>query len=866
MRKKILLLAAMVVASSTTIDAQRKFPFFWKKKKAKTEQTTPAKKESEYDKLFKKKHEIAKGLITLHLLDGKVYFELPVNLINKDMLIGSTVTSISDNGNAVVGSKPTDLLHVVFTRNKTHVQLRQVNTDYITGNTQIDEALRKSTLGAILSNQKIQAYNNDSTAIVFDMSSVFLGDNKKMSPFDKNSIYGMYNRTENYQSDCSYISQIKAFKDNVSIKSCLSYTFSVSNSQGTSLIKDRPFTAEMTRSIMLLKEKPYRPRMADYRIGVFFTGREQLGEGAKTTAPVYYANRWDIQPSDTAAYLRGEKVKPTKQIVFYIDNTFPEKWKPYLREGVTQWNELFEQIGFKDVVAAKDFPTDDPEFEPDNIKYSCVRYAPSSIENAMGPSWVDPRSGEILNASVYLYHNVIKLISNWLFVQTAQADKDVRTANIPDEMVGDALRYVLSHEIGHCLGFMHNMGASSTFPVDSLRSPEFTQKYGTTPSIMDYARFNYVAQPGDLEKGVKLTPPILGQYDYYAINWIYSPILEAKTAEEEIPVLDRWISEKAGDPIYRYGKQQIYMHYDPSAMEEDLGDDPIKSATYGIKNLKYVVANIDNWLDKDDKDYSFRDYFYYTTLNQLQLYLRHVDVLIGGIYLNERYVGDPRPSYQSVPKAKQKEAVQFLLKAQEDMAWLDNETYFKNISIVGSIANHMQVYTMANLINGTKRLALCADKSDDPYTEKEYLQDIYDYVWKSTIKRRNLTEAEIVAQREFVNSMIAKSNVETGQQADRVSGWGIANQPSVEEWLAIQMYQKFGYRSPFGQPEGQQPVASVGFQRMVDGHFSSMAPTFYFFLEKCQTLLEQAKNTGDENTRSHYALMLQTIKKALTIK
>ena len=279
MRKKILLLAAMVVASSTTIDAQRKFPFFWKKKKAKTEQTTPAKKESEYDKLFKKKHETAKGLITLHLLDGKVYFELPVDLINKDMLIGSTVTSISDNGNAVVGSKPTDLLHVMFTRNKTHVQLRQVNTDYITGSTQIDEALRKSTLGAIISNQKIQAYNNDSTAIVFDMTGVFLSDNKKMSPFDRNSIYGMYNRTENYQSDCSYISQIKAFKDNVSIKSCLSYTFSVSNSQGASLIKDRPFTAEMTRSIMLLKEKPYRPRMADYRIGVFFTGREQLGGG-----------------------------------------------------------------------------------------------------------------------------------------------------------------------------------------------------------------------------------------------------------------------------------------------------------------------------------------------------------------------------------------------------------------------------------------------------------------------------------------------------------------------------------------------------------------------------------------------------------
>ena len=225
MRKRILLLAALVVASATASDAQRKFPFFWKKKKVKTEQTTPKKKESEYDKLFKKKHETAKGLITLHLLDGKVYFELPVNLINKDMLIGSTVTSISDNGNAIVGSKPTDLLHVMFTRNKTHVQLRQVNTDYITNNTQIDEALRKSTLGTIISNQKIQAYNNDSTAIVFDMTNVFLSDNKKMSPFDRNSIYGMYNRTENYQPDCSYISQIKAFKDNVSSIHCRNDTF-----------------------------------------------------------------------------------------------------------------------------------------------------------------------------------------------------------------------------------------------------------------------------------------------------------------------------------------------------------------------------------------------------------------------------------------------------------------------------------------------------------------------------------------------------------------------------------------------------------------------------------------------------------------
>ena len=758
MKKKILLLAAMVVASSTTIDAQRKFPFFWKKKKAKTEQTTPAKKESEYDKLFKKKHEIAKGLITLHLLDGKVYFELPVNLINKDMLIGSTVTSISDNGNAVVGSKPTDLLHVVFTRNKTHVQLRQVNTDYITGNTQIDEALRKSTLGAILSNQKIQAYNNDSTAIVFDMSSVFLGDNKKMSPFDKNSIYGMYNRTENYQSDCSYISQIKAFKDNVSIKSCLSYTFSVSNSQGTSLIKDRPFTAEMTRSIMLLKEKPYRPRMADYRIGVFFTGREQLGEGAKTTVPVYYANRWDIQPSDTAAYLRGEKVKPTKQIVFYIDNTFPEKWKPYLREGVTQWNELFEQIGFKDVVAAKDFPTDDPEFDPDNIKYSCVRYAPSSIENAMGPSWVDPRSGEILNASVYLYHNVIKLISNWLFVQTAQADKDVRTVNIPDEMVGDALRYVLSHEIGHCLGFMHNMGASSTFPVDSLRSPEFTQKYGTTPSIMDYARFNYVAQPEDNVSRSGIFPRI-GMYDKWAIEWGYRWMPEYETAEAEIPHLNKWIIEKLReDKRYTFGTELD--RNDPRNQSEDLGDDAMLASSYGIKNLKRVMPEIMNWTYEPNEGYMKAVRLYQNVVGQFDLYMGHVATNVAGIYHNPISVEQTdMKAVEYVPKDIQKKAVDFLNKELfTTPTWLmdDKLSERTGINTFNSIYR-VQSSTLKQLLSSRT-----LDKMTDnelvngakAYTANDLFRDLKKSIWSDMQGGKKPDASQRSLQKTYVNALI----------------------------------------------------------------------------------------------------------------
>lgn len=247
-----------------------------------------------------------------------------------------------------------------------------------------------------------------------------------MSPFDRNSLYGSaFKRTESFKSENSYLSGIKAFGDNVSVRSCLSYTYSLASyNDGKTLLKDAPFTVEMTRSIILLPEKPYRPRMADYRIGVFFTPRMQLGEGSRTTAPVYYANRWQLAPSDTAAFRRGEKVRPVKPIVFYVDSDFPAKWRPYIKEGINQWQELFEEIGFKDAIEARDFPTDDPEFDPDNLKYSCVRYAPIGIQNAMGPSWVDPRSGEILNASVYVYHDIVRLINKWRFVQTATVDEE----------------------------------------------------------------------------------------------------------------------------------------------------------------------------------------------------------------------------------------------------------------------------------------------------------------------------------------------------------------------------------------------------------------------------------------------------------
>ena len=347
---------------------------------------------------------------------------------------------------------------------------------------------------------------------------------------------------------------------------------------------NEPLTAVMTRSLVLLPREPYRPRITDSRMSVFPTGKVLFSEREQRAKVIYYAHRWRLEPSDMDAWKRGERVAPKKQIVFYVDDGFPEMWKKHIFEAVDQWNEPFGRIGFKNAIAAKPYPKDDPEFDPDNIKYSCIRYAPIAIANAMGPSWVDPRSGEILNASVYVYHDVMKLLNNWLFVQTAQADERVRAVTIPEEVIGDGLRYVVAHEVGHCLGYMHNMSASAVIPVDSLRSPSFTQKYGTTTSIMDYARFNYVARPGDRERGVQLTPPRFGLYDYYAVKWLYTPVPDAKTAaEEEYAVTSKWITGAAGRPDLPLRQAAVRRHRSiPRSQSEDLGDDAVKASGYGI--------------------------------------------------------------------------------------------------------------------------------------------------------------------------------------------------------------------------------------------------------------------------------------------
>lgn len=861
-KKRLFVLPMMVLCLAVFAGTWHPHLLFWKKKK-KTEVTTDTvAKKTEYEKLFSKKHKVVKGLITLHQMDGKVYFELPVSLFGKDMLIGSTVTNVSDNGNAIVGAKPTAPLLVKFTHNKTNVQLREVSTDYIASESSIDSALVKSHSDVVLANPKISAWTKDSTAVVFDMTSFFVSDNKKMTPFDENSVYGSYNRTQSYKSENSYLVDVKAFSDNISIKSCLSYEFSVS-AQGKSMVKNRPFTAEMTRSIMLLKEKPYRPRMADYRIGYFFTEREQLNPSPATSKPIYYTNRWDLQPNDSAAYLRGETVDVVKPIVFYVDNTFPEKWRPYIKEAVNMWSQVFEEeCRLRGAVVAKDFPTDDPEFDPDNIKYNCIRYAPISIKNAMGPSWVDPRSGEILMASVYVYHDFIKLVNNWLFVQTAAADKSVRTNEMPEAIMGDAIRYVLGHEVGHCLGLMHNMGASNNVPVEKLRDPVYTQKYGTTPSIMDYARFNYVAQPGDKERGVKLTPPRFGVYDRYAIKWGYTPIFD-KTLKEEEAYMAQWITDSLKkSPLYRYGKQQFSTPFgDPRSMNEDLGNDAVKATKYGVKNLKYIMVNMDKWLKDKDSDMSYRTSLIDDIIQQYALYSIHVASNVSGYYLNEVKDGDGQVRLRGLNKNRQKEALNYLFTLYSDLDWMDNKTLLSKIALSGSPKLTIQNY-VRGLILSAPVVVSCYNSIDKTSLQPdEALDMVYRFVWKPTMSGKKLLDSEMSLQKAYVVNMINNSGLTLSKS--------LANQALVGESANFSIHfdkichceEMPSIAIPSVSDKSLNPIG--GFEQVPREMFSStpsLTPAdMYAYLQKVRRLLLAHRNVVTSKDRAHYEYLLRII-------
>lgn len=892
MRKSIAALACICLLVSASYECNAS-ALFRKKKKPIVEQkdTVKKKKISKYDKTFVKDKKCVtarsdSGQIALHKLKGKLYIEMSKECFGRKMLIASTISGSSSADLASIGYKPTNPLHVRFIIRDSTVFLTEINVlpDYDTLNGPMSKAVRLNSMDPVINSFPVTCYNNDSSAVVFDASSLFVGNNDKLAPLKSGTTAGV-NMTVSYNSGGSSLGEIKAFRDNVTIKSMLSYNVSANYMQMVSLKQNEPMTVNVTRTILILPEKGMRPRLADSRVGIFQTGRVDLEPDEDKVLRYGVIKRWDIQPSDTAAWLSGKTVEPLRPIVFYLDDAFPALWREPVRKAALRWNAAFEKIGFKNTIQVKDFPKDDPEFDPDNLKYSCIRYVPAMTQNAMGPSWCDPATGEIINASVIVYNDVIKLVNTWRFCQTSQVDARARGKRMPEDVMQESIEYVIAHEIGHTLGFMHNMSASAAYPVDSLRSPSFTRKYGTTASIMDYARFNYVAQPED--KGVALTPPQLGDYDYFLVKYAYEPIPGAKTMRDEAPVLEKWVDDKSGNKKYRYGRQQVLHRYDPSSIEEDLGDDPIKASDYGVKNLKYILSHFNEWMpDYVDPDAVLREERYEALAKQYNRYLKAVMMNIGGIYLKDVRAGFPDKNAAPVDKARQKAALKWVLDQLKDCSWIADRNITDNFSLRVDLQNIITYYTSLELFNTYLNVLLSSHISDNPksaYTLRNWADDMYEGVWESALKNRRPSDGDMVLQNlyiDFLTGIVTKKSTLLKVGGSSLSS---AYLPSADHIAAFDLYknslleENLGLLRSLDEEYGQGYVAANmseyfgkpgnNWQYRVNLRTIDNSKTVFFGeIKRIEKLLKEAVAKSSGEARTHYQAALYNIEYSLYSK
>lgn len=746
-----------VMCYSTDTFAQKK-----KKKDSKKEATTPAtpakpkgndSDPKPYKEVITAKAKSKDGLFKVHQIEGKYYYEIPDSLLGRDMLMVTTIAKTADG--LGYGGERTNTQMLRWEKNNNDILLKVISVNnYAADSLPIALAVKNSNLEPLLQKFAIKSLATDSTGIVIEATDLWAKDVQALGlPKGRRTQY----KVTRLDTDRSYIEHVHTYPTNIEARYVMTYIASEppSNSSTGSI------TLEMNSSMLLLPKEPMKQRLGDQRVGWFSRSIVDYGSDAQKAQQRTFLDRWrlEVKDEDMAKFKAGELVEPKKQIVFYIDPATPKQWIPYLIAGVEDWQVAFEDAGFKNAIVAKLAPTkeEDPDWSPEDARYSVIRYFASDIQNAYGPHVSDPRSGEILESDIGWYHNVMNLLRNWFFIQTAAINPDAQSVQFKDEVMGRLVQFVSSHEVGHTLGLPHNFASSHAYPVEKLRDAEFTKAMGTAPSIMDYARFNYIAQPGD--EGVSLMPNV-GPYDKYAVAWGYRPIPDAVTPEDELATLDQWILEKQADPVYRYGRQGN--SYDPTAQSEDLGDNSMKASEYGIANLKRIMPNLMEWTaepEKPYKDFDDLEEMYGQVITQFNRYMGHVKTNVGGVAEVYRAVGQDLPVYTHTAKETQKSAVAFLNKELfTTPEWMMQDDIFARTEDFGALERIRGV--QANTLNAVLDMGRLgrvieneALNGDEAYKITELFDDLRKGIWSELPSGKTIDVHRRALQRAYIERM-----------------------------------------------------------------------------------------------------------------
>lgn len=740
---------------------------------------TPPKGPKPYDKVITGEAVTTTGFLTVHKVKDDYFLEIPDSVLDRDILIVNRIAKAAAgvrSGFFGYGGDQIGKQVIQFAKGPDNkVFIKSISFSETATDSTADgmyRSLKNSSLQPLEASFDIAAFSRDKKNVVVDVTKYVNGDNDIL--FFNPGIKRMIGLSQ-LLADRSYIVSIKAFPMNVEIKTMKTYMRTPVSSPGApspfGQATASPITYELNSSIVMLPKVPMKPRYFDPRVGYFATSTTDFDANPQGVKRIVMAVRWRLEPKDedVQKYLRGELVEPKKQIVYYIDPATPKKWVPYLIQGINDWQVAFEQAGFKNAIVGKEAPVNDSTWSLDDARNSAIVYKPSSVANASGPNVNDPRSGEILESHINWYHNVMELLRNWYFIQASVLDSKAQTMVFSDSLMGQLIRFVSSHEVGHTLGLRHNFGSSSTVPVEKLRDKNWLKVHGHTPSIMDYARFNYVAQPEDKLDEPEIFPRI-GEYDRWAIQWGYRWLPQFKTAEEEKGYLNKLVIDSLSkNPRLFFGTESDAN--DPRNQNEDLGNNAMQASAYGIKNLKRILPNLIAWTKESNEGYENAQTIYKEIVAQFNRYMGHVSKNVGGIEWTPSTVEQKAPVYVFTPKERQKEAIKFL---QDQLfttpKWLIDKQLF---SLIGfdqlNTISDLQKNALGRLLNSRTLGNLVSFEMNDPanaYTETAMLNDLKAGIWSELktgqpidIYRRNL-------QKLYVERLVSlvkppKTNVST---------------------------------------------------------------------------------------------------------